>query len=54
MFLFLIGLIHLVWLALLIQLLTSAEMEKSFMPLIKLAVGLWILQFLLQLVGHKW
>ncbi|WP_342537392.1 hypothetical protein [Sporosarcina sp. FSL K6-3508] len=53
MHLFLTGLANLVLLALILQLVASKEMEKAFVPLIKLAIGLWILQFFLQAAGHK-
>ncbi|WP_158232565.1 hypothetical protein [Sporosarcina sp. P13] len=51
--LFLVGLTNLVLLALVIQLVATADMEKIFLPLIKLAIACWIIQFLLQMAGHK-
>ncbi|WP_153732924.1 hypothetical protein [Sporosarcina obsidiansis] len=53
MHLFLVGLTNLILIALILQLVATPEMEKVFIPLIKLAVALWILQFILQAAGHK-
>lgn len=50
---FLTGLTHLVLLAVLLQLAAPEEMQKALLALIRLAVGLWILQFFLQMAGHK-
>lgn len=43
------GLLSLVVVSLLVQLIASEAMRKTTIPLVKLAVGLWIIQFLLQL-----
>ncbi|WP_156890497.1 MULTISPECIES: hypothetical protein [Sporosarcina] len=50
---FLLGLANLVILALIIQLLASREMERLFIPLCKVAIGIWILQYILQFASHK-
>lgn len=50
---FLVGLTNLVLLAVVIQLVATESMGKIFVPLIKLAIALWIIQFLLQIVGHN-
>ncbi|MDV6377838.1 hypothetical protein ORD22_06120 [Sporosarcina sp. GW1-11] len=53
MHLFLVGLTNLVLLAVVIQLVATPSQEKIFLPLIKLAIACWIIQFLLQVAGHK-
>ncbi|WP_157129904.1 MULTISPECIES: hypothetical protein [Sporosarcina] len=50
---FLVGLANLVVLALIIQLLASQEMERMIIPLCKVAIGIWILQYFLQFASHK-
>ena len=51
--LFLVGLANLVMISLVIQLVASKETERILIPLCKVAIGLWILQFVLQFAGHK-
>ncbi|WP_162805710.1 hypothetical protein [Sporosarcina sp. PTS2304] len=53
MHVFLVGLTNLVLMALVVQLLASEQMEKTFLPLIRLVIACWIIQFLLQMTGHK-
>lgn len=50
---FLVGLANLIVLALIIQLLASREMERMMIPLCKVAIGIWILQYILQFASHK-
>ncbi|WP_155961270.1 MULTISPECIES: hypothetical protein [unclassified Sporosarcina] len=54
MHLFLAGLANLVILSLLIQLMAGKEMERIFIPLCKVAIGIWILQYILQFASHKY
>lgn len=50
---FIEGLVVLILIALVLQLLLADEMDRAYLPLVKLAVGLWILRNFFQLVGHR-